>query len=78
MVTSIDGTQTFRYNNSYGGYWVSTPFNDSARAQDDVPPLNQPWNWATNTIRGVNLGGWLNTEPFIAPSLCKSCSSSMR
>ena len=28
-------------NNTYGGYWVSTPFNDSARAQDDVAPLNR-------------------------------------
>lgn len=70
MVTTLEGNQTFVYNNTYGGYWVSIPFNDSARAQDDVPPLNQQWDYVKNNIRGVNLGGWLNTEPFIVPALC--------
>ncbi|KDE06629.1 hypothetical protein MVLG_03124 [Microbotryum lychnidis-dioicae p1A1 Lamole] len=59
----------FVYNNSFGGFWVSIPFNDSARAQDDVPPLNEPWDYSTTLINGVNLGGWLVTEPFIVPAL---------
>ena len=27
------------------------------------------FNFGQDKVRGVNLGGWLNTEPFIAPDL---------
>ncbi|KAF8694426.1 Cellulase (glycosyl hydrolase family 5), partial [Rhizoctonia solani] len=70
-VTKDDGT-TFTYTNKFGGYWVfdpANPFNNSARAQSWSPPLNEPWRYGVDQIRGVNLGGWLVLEPFIAPAL---------
>ncbi|KAG8804929.1 hypothetical protein FRC17_005827, partial [Serendipita sp. 399] len=71
IVTKSDGT-TFVYNNTFGGYWVfdpANPFNNSARAQEHVPPLSQEWRWGQDRIYGVNLGGWLTLEPFISPAL---------
>lgn len=45
-------------------------WDDSERANDKVPPLNKAWgSYADKPARGVNLGGWLSLEPFIAPSL---------
>ncbi|KAK4049288.1 hypothetical protein OIV83_004225 [Microbotryomycetes sp. JL201] len=67
-VYAADGS-TFVYNNSFGGFWNAVPFNDSARAQSWAPALNEEWNYDTDLIRGVNLGGWLTIEPFIAPQL---------
>lgn len=34
-----------------------------------MPALNETWDWNNDRIFGVNLGGWLNTEPFITPAL---------
>ncbi|KAF3909962.1 hypothetical protein ABW20_dc0106283 [Dactylellina cionopaga] len=49
---------------------LSAEWDDSARANPTVPPLNKPWgSYASRPIRGVNLGGWLSLEPFITPSL---------
>lgn len=45
------------------------PYNNSAQAQSYTPPLNQPWDYSTDRVQGVNLGGWLVLEPFIAPEL---------
>ncbi|EJD53290.1 glycoside hydrolase [Auricularia subglabra TFB-10046 SS5] len=70
-VTMGDGT-TFTYRNQFGGFWVDdpdNPFNDTAQAQSYTPPLNQPWVYGTNRIRGVNVGGWLVLEPFISPAM---------
>ncbi|KAG9084420.1 hypothetical protein FS749_005244, partial [Ceratobasidium sp. UAMH 11750] len=70
-VTKDDGT-TFTYNNKLGGFWVfdpTNPFNNSAQAQSWSPPLNEPWKYGVDLIRGVNLGGWLVLEPFISPAL---------
>ncbi|KAL7281935.1 hypothetical protein ACG7TL_003402 [Trametes sanguinea] len=70
-ITMQDGTW-FTYKNPFGGFWVddpSDPFNNSARAQSFTPALNEPWDYAKDQIRGVNLGGWLVLEPFIAPAL---------
>ncbi|OBZ75887.1 putative glucan 1,3-beta-glucosidase D [Grifola frondosa] len=54
-VTMDDGS-TFTYQNSFGGYsWT--------------PALNETFNYGVDPIRGVNLGGWLVTEPFIVPAL---------
>jgi hypothetical protein len=36
---------TFVYHNPLGGHWVATPYDDSAQAQSDIPPLNQPWDF---------------------------------
>ncbi|KAG8739546.1 hypothetical protein FRC10_005456 [Ceratobasidium sp. 414] len=70
-VTKDDG-MTFTYNNKLGGFWVfdpTNPFNNSAQAQSWTPPLNQPWKFGEDLIRGVNIGGWLVLEPFISPAL---------
>ncbi|KAM5346629.1 hypothetical protein ACJ41O_009634 [Fusarium nematophilum] len=45
-------------------------WDDSARANDKVPPLNKAWgSYADRPARGVCIGGWLYLEPFITPSL---------
>lgn len=45
-------------------------WDDSTRANDKVPPLDEDWgSYAKRPARGVNLGGWLSLEPFITPSL---------
>ncbi|KAK1251941.1 hypothetical protein MKX07_007420 [Trichoderma sp. CBMAI-0711] len=45
-------------------------WDDSAQANDNVPPLNKAWgDYTKKPARGVNLGGWLSIEPFITPSL---------
>ncbi|KAF4981833.1 hypothetical protein FDECE_17624 [Fusarium decemcellulare] len=45
-------------------------WDDSARANDKVPPLNKAWgSYADKPARGVCIGGWLYLEPFITPSL---------
>ncbi|TLS22979.1 uncharacterized protein PpBr36_06107 [Pyricularia pennisetigena] len=45
-------------------------WDDSKRANDNVPPLNKPWgSYASRPARGVNLGGWLSIEPFITADL---------
>ena len=62
----------FTYINNFGGNWAqdpNTPYNVSGRAQSWSPSLQEEWVWGTNIVRGVNLGGWLVTEPFIVPSL---------
>lgn len=70
-ITMEDGT-TFIYKNPFGGYWYwdeNDPFNNGARAQSWSPALNETFQYGIDQIRGVNIGGWLNTEPFIAPAL---------
>lgn len=47
-----------------------TDWDDSARANDQVPALDEDWGpYGARPARGVNLGGWLSVEPFITPSL---------
>jgi glucan 1,3-beta-glucosidase len=48
---------------------LNSTWDDSARPNNKVPPLNQNFTYGTQPIRGVNLGGWLSIEPFITPSL---------
>jgi glucan 1,3-beta-glucosidase len=70
-VTLSDGS-TFTYQNSFGGYWYedpNAPFTNAAKAQSWTPALNETFNWGVDKIRGVNIGGWLVTEPFIVPAL---------
>jgi glucan 1,3-beta-glucosidase len=55
------------------GLWNN--YDDSARANDNVPPLNAPFPYGQMPIRGVNLGGWLIIEPFITPSFFSSIDS---
>ncbi|TCD63288.1 hypothetical protein EIP91_005700 [Steccherinum ochraceum] len=66
-VTTDDGS-TFTYSNKFGGYWYwdpSDPFNNGAKAQSWTPALNETFNYGVDIVRGVNIGGWLNTEPFM-------------
>lgn len=45
-------------------------WDDSARANPNVPALNRPWgDYGARPARGVNVGGWLSLEPFITPSM---------
>ncbi|GKT46558.1 putative glucan endo-1,3-beta-glucosidase [Colletotrichum spaethianum] len=47
-----------------------TDWDDSKRANDKVPALKDSWgSYGSRPARGVNVGGWLNLEPFITPSL---------
>lgn len=67
IVTMEDGT-TFAYHNSFGGYWYydeNDPWNNAAQPNSWTPALNQTFVAGVNRIWGVNLGGWLNTEPFM-------------
>ncbi|RXK39337.1 glucan 1,3-beta-glucosidase [Tremella mesenterica] len=71
LITLEDGS-TFTYENPFGGQWVwdpSNPFNNDAQANSWTPSLNSTWNWGIDKIYGVNLGGWLVTEPFIVPAM---------
>ncbi|CAL1705012.1 unnamed protein product [Somion occarium] len=52
------------------------PFNNGARAQSFTPALNETFRYGIDQIRGVNLGGWLNTEPFITPALYEKYANS--
>ncbi|POW01633.1 hypothetical protein PSHT_12446 [Puccinia striiformis] len=66
---TTDKGNKFLYNNTLGGTWVGIPYNDTARPQGNQPALNERWDYSVNKIIGVNLGGWLVIEPFIAPGL---------
>ncbi|KEF51745.1 glucan 1,3-beta-glucosidase [Exophiala aquamarina CBS 119918] len=44
-------------------------WDDSKRANDNVPPLDEKWEYGKMPIRGVNVGGWFSLEPFITPSM---------
>lgn len=45
-------------------------WDDSKAPNGKVPALNKPWgSYTDRPARGVNLGGWLSLEPFIAPSM---------
>ncbi|GMK54507.1 hypothetical protein CspeluHIS016_0110930 [Cutaneotrichosporon spelunceum] len=71
-VVTSDLNVTFTYVNEFGGTWAYdpvNPFNSSGRAQSWTPSLTEEWVWGKDIVRGVNLGGWLVTEPFIVPAL---------
>ncbi|KAI9759573.1 MAG: hypothetical protein M4579_002239 [Chaenotheca gracillima] len=58
---------------------LNSTWDDSKRANDNVPPLNKPWSYGPSTpIRGMNVGGWLSIEPFITPSLFDSYDSKLQ
>lgn len=54
---------------------LNSTWDDSARANEHVPPLNEPFPYGERPIRGVNLGGWLSLEPFITPSFFEDYSA---
>lgn len=49
---------------------LHSEWDDSKAPNDKVPPIEKPWgSYGKTPARGVNIGGWLVLEPFIAPSL---------
>uniref|UniRef100_V5EQ05 glucan 1,3-beta-glucosidase n=2 Tax=Kalmanozyma brasiliensis (strain GHG001) TaxID=1365824 RepID=V5EQ05_KALBG len=68
-VIDLGNGNNFTYINNFGGRWASQPLNNTAQAQNYTPPLDQEFDYARNRMLGVNLGGWLVTEPFIVPAL---------
>ncbi|KAF2870403.1 glycoside hydrolase superfamily [Massariosphaeria phaeospora] len=47
---------------------LSSSWNDDVQANEHVPNLKDTFEYGKMKIRGVNVGGWLNLEPFITPS----------
>ncbi|KAF9527519.1 glycoside hydrolase superfamily [Crepidotus variabilis] len=72
IITEEDGTK-FTYKNDFGGEWAQDPkqpFAAGGKAQSWSPRVgSEDWTWGQDIVRGVNLGGWLVTEPFIVPAL---------
>ncbi|PIB02479.1 putative glucan 1,3-beta-glucosidase D [Cercospora beticola] len=48
---------------------LMSQWDDSARANEKVPPLDEDFEYGKMPVRGCNVGGWLSIEPFITPSL---------
>jgi glucan 1,3-beta-glucosidase len=75
---TVDFNVTFT-NATVGGLPImglNSTWDDSVRANPGVPPLNQPFQYGTMPIRGMNVGGWLSIEPFITPSFFSQWSYS--
>jgi glucan 1,3-beta-glucosidase len=67
-------------NDTVGGLSImglNSTWNDSAQANQYVPPLDQEFKYGQMPIRGINLGGWLSIEPFITPSLFSSYEANL-
>jgi glucan 1,3-beta-glucosidase len=47
---------------------LNSSWDDSAQANEHVPPLAKGFPYGKQPIRGVSLGGWLSVEPFVTPS----------
>ncbi|KAF1923008.1 glycoside hydrolase family 5 protein [Didymella exigua CBS 183.55] len=47
---------------------LNSTWNDDVQANSKVPNLQDSFEYGKTPIRGVNVGGWLNLEPFITPS----------
>lgn len=47
---------------------LNSTWDDDVQVNSNVPNLQDSFNYGTMKIRGINLGGWLNIEPFITPS----------
>jgi glucan 1,3-beta-glucosidase len=74
VYTYVDGVETnFTYVNEFGGDFSWDPslgiMGKGGKAQSWSPRVGEEWDWNTDLVRGVNLGGWLVTEPFIVPHL---------
>ncbi len=57
---------------------LNTEYDDTTKANEFVPALNEKWPYGQLPIRGVNVGGWLSIEPFITPSLFDNYASNLR
>ncbi|KAK5152554.1 hypothetical protein LTR04_006410 [Oleoguttula sp. CCFEE 6159] len=47
---------------------LNSTWDDSTKANRNVPALDGVWSYGYMPIRGMNVGGWLSLEPFITPS----------
>lgn len=54
---------------------LNMTWDDSVQANEHVPALDKEFKYGDMPIRGVNVGGWLNIEPFITPSFFESYST---
>ncbi|ORX93580.1 glycoside hydrolase superfamily [Clohesyomyces aquaticus] len=54
---------------------LNSTWDNDVQANDKVPNLKDDFGYGKTPIRGVNVGGWLNLEPFITPSFFESFST---
>lgn len=54
---------------------LNSSWNDDVQANPSVPRLKDEFKYGKTPIRGVNVGGWLNLEPFISPSFFENWGS---
>ncbi|KDQ59273.1 glycoside hydrolase family 5 protein [Jaapia argillacea MUCL 33604] len=59
---------------------VAAPQNSPPANSTDIPTVNgtsvpQAFNYGTDKIRGVNLGGWFVLEPWITPSIFQNTNN---
>jgi glucan 1,3-beta-glucosidase len=54
---------------------LNSSWNDDVQANPKVPNLQDKFEYGKMPIRGVNVGGWLNIEPFITPSFFENYGS---
>jgi glucan 1,3-beta-glucosidase len=47
---------------------LNSTWDDDVQANEKVPNLQKSFEYGKMPIRGVNIGGWLELEPFITPS----------
>ena len=55
---------------------LNSTWDDDVQANEKVPNLKDDFGYGKNPIRGINVGGWLNLEPFITPSFFQKYSAS--
>ncbi|TFK63908.1 glycoside hydrolase [Pluteus cervinus] len=71
VVVTEDGTK-FTYINDFGGEWrydPTNPFGPGGQPQNWSKSIDDQWIWGRDVVRGVNLGGWLVTQPYAVPSI---------
>lgn len=54
---------------------LKSKWDDSTQANANTPALNKQWQYGQMPVRGTNVGGWLNLEPFITPSMFNYAAS---
>jgi glucan 1,3-beta-glucosidase len=54
---------------------LNSTWDDDVQANSNVPSLKDTFEYGKMPIRGVNVGGWLNLEPFITPSFFQGFGS---
>lgn len=54
---------------------LNSSWDNSARPNDNVPPLTESFPYGSQPIRGVSVGGWFSIEPWITPSLFDTYST---